>query len=74
MGKVYKFELATGIHSVADGQYIHAAKAGEAPVVVISGDRLDEIFGESKFKYVGDVEVPADSGSVVPADDKKGKK
>lgn len=73
MAKVYKFELANGIHSVADGQYIHAAKAGEPPVVVISGDRLDEIFGESKFKYIGDVEVPADAGTVTP-DDKKAKK
>lgn len=70
MAKVYKFELANGIHSVADGQYIHAAKAGEPPVVVISGDRLDEIFGESKFKYVGDVEVPAD----VTPEEKKAKK
>lgn len=73
MGKVYKFELANGIHSVADGQYIHAAKTGEAPVVVISGERLDEIFGESKFKYLGDVEVPA-VPEVPVVDDKKGKK
>jgi hypothetical protein len=72
MAKVYKFELVAGLHSVSEGQYLHAAKPGEPPVVVISGDRLDEIFGESKFKYVGDVEVPAEPE--VPADDKKGKK
>ncbi len=58
---------------MSEGQYLHAAKPGEPPVVVISGDRLDEIFGESKFKYVGDVEVPADAGNVIP-DEKKAKK
>lgn len=72
MAKLFKFELVEGIHSVADGQYIHAAKSGETPVVVVSGDRLDVVFGETKFKYVGDVEDPV-SPEVAP-EDKKGKK
>ncbi len=72
MAKVYKFELVAGLHSVSEGQYLQAAKPGDTPVVVISGDRLDEIFGESKFKYVGDVEVPAETESL--SEDKKGKK
>ncbi len=68
MATVHKFELVTGLHSVSDGDYVHAAKVGEQPVIVKSGDRLDEIFGDTKFKYLGDVEVP------VAEDEKKAKK
>lgn len=69
MATVHKFELVTGLHSVSDGVYVHAAKVGEQPVIVKSGDRLDEIFGDTKFKYLGDEKAPE-----VPEDEKKAKK